>query len=103
MSAAPGSEGYALVMKGGGLKGLACVGAFAELQPFYRFDLYVGTSAGAIIAALLAAGYTADEMEKILREMNFADFLSERLRVITNFIFYGGMFQGRELTNWVDT
>jgi predicted acylesterase/phospholipase RssA len=97
------NENYALVMKGGGLKGLACVGALRELQRFYNFDLYVGTSAGAIIAALLGAGYTADEMERILRGMNFADFLSERLKTVTNLIFHGGLFRGTELSNWIDT
>jgi predicted acylesterase/phospholipase RssA len=95
-------ENYALVIKGGGLKGLACVGALRELQRFYKFDLYVGTSAGAIIAALLGAGYTADEMELILRKMNFTDFLSERGTTVTNLIFHKGLFRGIELTNWVD-
>jgi len=96
------TPGFALVMKGGGLKGLACIGALRELQPFYNFDLYVGTSAGAIIAALLGAGYSATEMEDILRDMNFSKFLSERFKTITNLIFYGGLFRGIELRNWVD-
>jgi predicted acylesterase/phospholipase RssA len=96
------NKNYALVMKGGGLKGLAFIGALRELQPFYKFDLYVGTSAGAIIAALLGAGYTVDEMETILREMNFADFLSERFKTITNLLFHGGLFRGTELSNWID-
>jgi predicted acylesterase/phospholipase RssA len=98
----PTTQGFALVMKGGGLKGLACIGALRELQPFYNFDLYVGTSAGAIIAALLGAGYTAAEMEDILRDVNFSEFLSERFKTVTNLIFYGGLFRGIELTNWVD-
>jgi predicted acylesterase/phospholipase RssA len=35
--------------------------------------------------------------------MNFADFLSERLKTITNLFFHGGLFRGRELSNWIDT
>jgi predicted acylesterase/phospholipase RssA/WD40 repeat protein len=97
------NDDYALVMKGGGMKGLACVGALSELQRFYHFDLYVGTSAGAIIAALLGAGYTANEMETILRAVNFADFLGERFKTVTNLLFHGGLFRGTELSNWIDS
>ena len=54
---------YDLVFKGGGAKGNAFVGA---LQEFYkaghRHRRLVGTSAGAITAVLLGAGYTPDEM-----------------------------------------
>lgn len=95
-------QNYALVMKGGGLKGLACIGALKELQRFYHFDLYVGTSAGAIIASLLGAGYTADEMEEILREKNFSEFLTERFKAVTNLIYYKGLFQGTALSAWIE-
>jgi predicted patatin/cPLA2 family phospholipase len=37
----------ALIMKGGGMKGIAYIGAIQELQKHYCFDLYAGTSAGA--------------------------------------------------------
>ena len=40
-------------MKGGGVKGLALVGAVSELAKHYQFDIYVGTSAGAIVAMSL--------------------------------------------------
>ena len=38
----------ALIMKGGGVKGLAFAGALLELERYFLFDLSVGTSAGAI-------------------------------------------------------
>ena len=54
---------YDLVFKGGGAKGNAFVGA---LQAFYadghQHRCLVGTSAGAITAVLLGAGYTPEEM-----------------------------------------
>lgn len=50
-------------MKGGGVKGLAYVGALSVLTSHYTFHRYVGTSAGAIAAILLAAGFTPDELE----------------------------------------
>jgi predicted acylesterase/phospholipase RssA len=61
-------------MKGGGVKGLAFLGAIPVLERNFRFSSYVGTSAGAIAAVLLAAGYTASEVEVILRQKNFGDF-----------------------------
>jgi GTPase SAR1 family protein len=67
-------KGCALVMKGGGIKGLAYVGAIRELNHYYNFQWFVGTSAGAISAVLLGAGYTVDELETILKEKNFRDF-----------------------------
>ena len=48
------------VFEGGGVKGIGLVGAvaFAE-EKGYRWVNLAGTSAGAIVAALLAAGYNA--------------------------------------------
>jgi predicted acylesterase/phospholipase RssA len=40
---------HAVVMKGGGVKGLAIAGALVELDDYFSFDRYVGTSAGAIV------------------------------------------------------
>jgi NTE family protein len=54
---------YDLVFEGGGAKGMVFVGACQEFfRRGYTFDRLLGTSAGAITAALLAAGYTPDEM-----------------------------------------
>jgi predicted acylesterase/phospholipase RssA len=94
--------GFALIMKGGGMKGIAYIGALQELERFYRFDMYAGTSAGAITAALLGAGYTVDELRKIMFETDFSTFIPERLSQFTNFLFYGGLHRGLELTLWLD-
>src|ERR1044072_544153 len=96
-------ELLALVMKGGSVKGLAYVGALKELENYYRFNWFVGTSAGAILAVLLAAGYSSDELETILRAKNFPDFLDARVhRWATNLIFHKGIFPGDEFTNWME-
>lgn len=75
---------YDLVFEGGGAKGLALVGAYEELaRQGHTHGRLLGTSAGAITAAFLAAGYTPDEMEAVLSERDadgkpvFASFMGE--------------------------
>jgi NTE family protein len=60
-----------IVLSGGGARGLAHVGVLqalreAGLDP----DCVAGTSAGAIVGALYAAGYSADEMIEFFAEKN---------------------------------
>ncbi len=51
------------IFQGGGAKGYAHVGALKAAEALdIEFVRYAGTSAGALIAALAAAGYAADEM-----------------------------------------
>lgn len=51
------------IFEGGGAKGLAHVGALrAAEEQHVRFLGVAGTSAGAIVAALVAAGYKADDL-----------------------------------------
>ena len=55
------------VFEGGGVKGIGLVGALEVMeQAGYRWNMLAGTSAGAIVAALVAAGYTASELKPIL-------------------------------------
>lgn len=58
-----------MVFEGGGAKGMAFVGSVAELEAQGHSPArLIGTSAGAITATLLAAGYDANEMAKSLCE-----------------------------------
>ena len=60
---------YDLVFEGGGAKGMVFVGAMQEFEEQgHTYDRLLGTSAGAITAALLAAGYTTQEMLDALVE-----------------------------------
>ncbi len=65
-----------LVFEGGGVKGIGLAGAYYALYEHgYRPACVAGTSAGAITAALVAAGYTAEQLEQlVLHEMRFSDF-----------------------------
>jgi NTE family protein len=51
------------VFAGGGIKGIALAGAAAGLlEAGFEFGHVVGTSSGALVAALIAAGYRAEEL-----------------------------------------
>ena len=74
---------YDLVFEGGGAKGMAFVGAMREFEAAgHTFGRVVGSSAGAITATTLAAGYSAAEMLDALNEKAgdqpiFATFLGD--------------------------
>ena len=57
-----------LVLEGGGSKGIGLVGATCRLQADVELKRVAGSSAGALVAALVAAGYEGDQ----LRDLMFA-------------------------------
>jgi NTE family protein len=64
------------VFEGGGVRGIALAGAAAAtLDRGYRFHRAVGTSAGALVAALLMAGYDADELREEVAGLNWRRLL----------------------------
>ena len=66
-TAAVEKGGVALVLSGGGAKGLYHIGVIKALEEAgVAIDYVAGTSMGAIIAALYAAGYTPAEMVEIV-------------------------------------
>ena len=64
-----------LVLEGGGVKGIALVGAISVLEERgYRFRRVAGTSAGAIVGSLVAANARAAELEEIMRGVDYRCF-----------------------------
>jgi len=58
----------ALVLSGGGAKGLAHIGVLRVLDSLgIRPDLIVGTSMGAVVGALYASGYSGRELDSLAR------------------------------------
>ncbi|WP_223808043.1 MULTISPECIES: patatin-like phospholipase family protein [Marinobacter] len=71
---APGEERpvVALVLSGGGAKGMAHVGVLRALEEMHvPVDIVVGTSAGSAVAALYALGMDVDEIEDRFIEMDW--------------------------------
>jgi NTE family protein len=62
-----------LVLEGGGAKGLGLVGAVLHLMSAgYAFPRVAGTSAGSIVAAVLAAGATGEELIRIMERLDYS-------------------------------
>ena len=66
-----------LVLSGGGARGAAHVGAIRLIEELQiPIDYVVGTSMGAIVGALYAIGYTADDMDSLFMAQDWRVLLS---------------------------
>jgi NTE family protein len=65
-----------LVLEGGGVRGIALVGAVAALEEAgYAFHRVAGTSSGALVGALVAAGLPSDRLHGFVADLDFSRFL----------------------------
>ena len=75
--AAVASEGVALVLSGGGARGVAHLGVLKVLEELrVPVDCVVGTSMGAIVGAGYAAGVPLDELERKVRAAHWERIFS---------------------------
>lgn len=67
-----------LVLSGGGAKGLAHIGALKVIEESgVQIDYIAGTSMGAIVGALYASGYSADELTELFKQVDFEELISD--------------------------
>jgi NTE family protein len=98
-----------LVTEGGGVKGIGLVGALAALdQHGFRAQRLAGTSAGAITAALVAAGYSVSELREILTGLDFNSFKDEtwedHIPLVGEYLSAlaeKGMYKGEHFLEWM--
>jgi predicted acylesterase/phospholipase RssA/outer membrane translocation and assembly module TamA len=92
------TDKFALVLSGGGARGLAQIGVIKALEENHiRPDLIVATSMGAIIGGLYSSGYTPDSIYSIARSNDwdaiFSNFSMRNKRFVNqkssidNFLF----------------
>ncbi|TLS52978.1 patatin-like phospholipase family protein [Paenibacillus antri] len=98
------------VFQGGGVKGIGLVGAvYAAERRGITFHQTAGTSVGAIVAALLAAGYTGEEMRDLLLETPFGSFVQKNwfhyIYVVgpaIRLFLKKGLYSGDPLEEWIE-
>ncbi|MFW6236192.1 MAG: patatin-like phospholipase family protein [Desulfovibrionales bacterium] len=98
-----------LVFEGGGVKGIAYIGAMEVMAQGGYLDAeniqrVGGTSAGAINALLFALGYSIREQHEILDHTNFKEFMDDSfgvIRDIRRLAKHFGWHQGDFFSSWV--
>lgn len=97
------------VFEGGGVKSIGLIGAVAVAEEKgYHWENLAGTSAGAIVAALLATGYSAAELREIMHELDYNRFkdqgLIDQIPVVgplISLISEKGIYEGDFLLTWL--
>lgn len=100
-----------LVLEGGGVKGIALVGAYSVLEERgYTVKRVAGSSAGAIVGALIASGMKSSEMFDIMQTLDYTQFQDETLLghlklpgEILSILFEKGICKGDFLEQWLDS
>ena len=70
----------ALVLSGGGAKGAAHISVIRVLESYgIPVDMVLGTSMGGLIGGLYALGYTPDQMDSLVRNMDWGWAFSDEL------------------------
>jgi NTE family protein len=99
-----------LVLEGGGVKGIGLVGAIAVLEERgYRFHRVAGTSAGAIVGSLVAAGMKTEQMQQVMRSVDYTRFADPNLLDLfgpsgqaLSVLFHNGIYRGDYLRGWLN-
>ncbi len=89
---------YTCIFGGGAVRGIAYVGAIKALKELsINVKTLVGSSVGSVIAALLAVGYDADEINKILMDVDFHLFKDIHFSLGDDF----ALSKGNVFTEWI--
>ncbi|MFE5322924.1 patatin-like phospholipase family protein [Paenibacillus sp. NPDC056579] len=97
------------VFEGGGVKGIALAGAVgAAERRGLKFHQVAGTSSGAIVASLVAAGYNSEEMKRLIMAAPFSSFLKRApifntkiIGPVTRLFLKKGLYSGEALEHWI--
>lgn len=96
-----------LVFEGGGVKGIAYVGALRALERHGALEHVTrvgGTSAGAINALIVALGYTHEEQLELMQRADFREFLDDEfgfLRDVWRLVKQFGWNPGDVFSGWI--
>jgi len=99
-----------LILEGGGVKGIALVGSYTALsEAGYDFRRIAGTSAGAIVGALIAAGMSPSDLKGVMREIDYGRFedkgFIDHIGLVgkgASLLFEKGIYEGGYLRAFMD-
>lgn len=97
-----------IVFQGGGVKAIGFVGAICYLeQSGYKWQRVAGSSAGAIIASLLAAGYSGQDLKNMLMSLDYTKFIDKSKYLplplkILKMVVGKGLYSGNYLETWIE-
>ncbi|GIO23158.1 patatin-like phospholipase family protein [Oceanobacillus sp. J11TS1] len=97
------------VFSGGGVKGFAYVGVLeAWEEKNIQVERVAGTSAGAIVAGLIAAGYHCTDIKELMKTLDINELADppvlSKLFPITKWLFLYfqlGLYKGEKLEKWI--
>jgi NTE family protein len=97
------------VFEGSGIKGIGLVGALHVMEKRgFVWNRLAGTSSGAIIASLLASGYSSEEIKQILMDLSFNDIVRptwvQEIPIIGKWIYlirHNGMYSSNRLESLI--
>ncbi|WP_227395171.1 patatin-like phospholipase family protein [Jeotgalibacillus aurantiacus] len=98
-----------VVFSGGGVKALAFIGVLQALEE-YRITIrkVAGTSAGAVIGALVSAGYSSEDLIKMLPELSMFARAEQKMNrtptILRWLLLYWkkGLYSGDGIKEWMD-
>lgn len=89
---------YTCIFGGGAVRGLAYIGAVKALRELnIDVDTYAGSSVGSIIAALLAVGFSVEELKSTIFGVNFELFKDIHFSLNKDF----ALSKGNIFTEWI--
>ena len=75
-----GRKKVAVVLSGGGAKGMAHIGALRVIEKVgIPIDIITGTSMGSIVGGLYAIGYDAHRLDSMVRVQDWSFLLTDKL------------------------
>ena len=90
-----------IVVSGGGIKGIAIIGAIEQFSKYFlldKIDTYVASSVGSLISLMIIIGYSFDELRDLFIGLDFTIF---RKLKFSEFFEKYGLDDGSKMINLI--
>ncbi len=97
-----------LVTEGGGVKGVAFYGALKymdEIGVLKNFKRFAGSSAGSIMAIVLACKFPMSKIQEVIVDTDFSTFKDDSWGVakdVYRFLYKYGVYKGDAVESWIE-